>query len=293
MKKKITGNQVKLILCLISLSIFAFAYLNVYMKFTQLTSDLNIETKLAREQMQRREQEISEEETVGKNLIERKAEKDTIINEFPSYIAKEDNYMFVEQLEDSLDIDISSINLSDNTVFYTTILPIVGEEEQVAVTTEQATKDGAEDAVNETEDNTSTLETNPAKTVEDTTGSSEEPTATATDGTEEETVKTMAGLQNSISITFQTTYEGFKELVNYINHYPDKTVINNTAVTYDNTTGFLTGSMVITRFALSGTGKTYDPPYIDDISIGTDNIFGTSKAVQNGGSEETLVTPVE
>jgi hypothetical protein len=291
MKKKITGNQVKLILCLISLGIFAFAYLNVYMRFTQLTSDLTVETKLAREQMQRREQEIFEEETVGKNLIERKAEKDAIINEFPSYIAKEDNYMFIEQLEDSLDIDISSISLSDNTVFYTTILPIVGEEEQVAVTTEQATKDGVEDAVIETENNASIQETNPA--VEDNTSSVDEPVTTATDGTEEETVNTMAGLQNSISITFQTTYEGFKELVNYINHYPDKTVINNTAVTYDNTTGFLTGSMVITRYALSGTGKTYEPPYIDDISIGTDNIFGTSNAVQNGESDKTLETPVE
>jgi hypothetical protein len=291
MKKKLTGNQVKLILCLISLGIFAFAYFNVYMRFTQLTTGLTVETKLAREQIQQREQEISEEEIVKTNLMERKAEKDAIINEFPSYIAKEDNYMFVEQMEDSLDIDISSISLSDNTVFYTTILPIVGEENQVAVSTEQAAKDGVEDAANATEDNAAMQETNPA--VEDTADSLEGPVATKTEGTEEEPINTMAGLQNSISITFQTTYEGFKELVNYINHYPDKTVINNTAVTYDNATGFLTGSMVITRFALSGTGKTYEAPYIDDISIGTDNIFGTSKAVQNGGSDETLETPVE
>jgi hypothetical protein len=81
-------------------------------------------------------------------------------------------------------------------------------------------------------------------------------------------------------MNFQATYKEFKKLMDYIATYPDKTVIDSVSVSYDNTTGNLSGSMVLKRFALTGTGKVYNIPMIDNISIGTDNIFGTDSDIK-------------
>jgi hypothetical protein len=86
--------------------------------------------------------------------------------------------------------------------------------------------------------------------------------------------KTMTGLEAIIALNFQTDYKGLKKMINYIVNYPEHTTIDSLSVSRDDTTNSLTGSLVIKRYALSGTGKKYEQPVIDDISIGTDDIFG-------------------
>jgi hypothetical protein len=63
-------------------------------------------------------------------------------------------------------------------------------------------------------------------------------------------------------------------MVDYINNYPSRSVIDSISVSADGTTNMLTGSMVIKRYALAGSGKAYQEPQIDDIGVGTDDIFG-------------------
>jgi hypothetical protein len=86
---------------------------------------------------------------------------------------------------------------------------------------------------------------------------------------------TMSGMESAVTMNFQTDYQGFKDLVDYIVNYPDQTIIDSISISRDNTTNLLTGSLVLKRFALAGSGKVYETPEIEDISIGTDNIFGT------------------
>ena len=80
-----------------------------------------------------------------------------------------------------------------------------------------------------------------------------------------------------LSITYRTTYEGFKECMDYINQYEERMNVENVTASYDATTGNLTGTMVINLFAMSGTDNQYQKPEVSGITIGTDNIFGTAE----------------
>lgn len=226
-KKRLNGKYIKLIVSLASVSLFLFAYFKVYIDYEKRTEEIVTQTKIVREQIAKRKQDLAEEEVIRQEteLLRQKCED--IINSYPSYLAKEDNFMFVEKLAQAMKVSIPSINPSDSTLFYTTKIPARKVEENTVKTDSNLSSD------------------------------------------------TMTALQSTISMNFRTTYQGFQELVDYINHYPDKTVINSASVSYDNTSGDLVGSMVLMRFALTNNGKHYEPPYIENISIGTDNIFGT------------------
>ncbi len=226
---RLTGKQLRLLITLISVTIFVYTYSEVYTKNVAKTSEAITETKSVKQQIENLNQQIENEETFKKETENINQQMDEILNRFPVYIAKEDNLMFLEQLENTIDVVIPSTSLADSTTFYTSVLPARAEQDK---------GDGTKVTIAPDE--------------------------------------YMSGLQCSININFQTTYEGFKELTKYITNYPDKTVIDSASISYDSSTGELMGTMMIYRYALTGTGKVYEPPYIGDINIGTDNIFGTS-----------------
>jgi|LSQX01.1.fsa_nt_gb hypothetical protein len=227
-KKK--GKQIKFIVSLISVGIFVISYFIIYERYADRTTDAYNEIEFIRRQMRDREEMLIQEEEVLISLEEVKEQKQEIIDSYPVHIAKEDNFMFVEKLRENLNISIMSLDISDNTSFYKTILPAVEEDIKH-------------------------------------------------DGNQEDTdtqLTTMNGVVNTISMSFLTSYEGLKELSEYIRNYPEPTVIDNVSISYDSSTGALAGNLILKRFALTGTGKEYKGTYIDGIDIGTDNIFGTA-----------------
>lgn len=78
-----------------------------------------------------------------------------------------------------------------------------------------------------------------------------------------------------VTITYKTTYEGYKKCMTYINQYEERMNVYDLTTTYDSETGNLTGTMTITMYYLTGTGKEFERPLISDVNIGTKNIFGT------------------
>ena len=286
-KKKLTGKQIKLIINLISFTIFAVSYFYVYTGYLNKTEAANKEIETVKAGMKDHEQKLAEEDSVRKDIEDVKAQSQAIMDNFPVQIAKEDNFMFVEKLQQSLDIKITSIDTTDSSALYQTILPIRGEDGKEAANTNTASEDATQQTASDQGQNASSdsailsSQDTAAASTSDKSGAAE----TSDNGTasvdttskDKETTKaeTMTGTQSVINLTFQTNYAGFKKLADYIRDYPDRSIIDSASVSYDNSTGELTGSMVIKRFALTGTGKVYEPPYITDISIGTDNIFGT------------------
>ena len=87
------------------------------------------------------------------------------------------------------------------------------------------------------------------------------------------------GMKSTVSISFKTTYEGLKKTIDFVNESSRRMTIGELNTTYDTATGNLTGSMTINMYMLTGSGveKTYEPPAMDDIKTGRDNIFGTLK----------------
>jgi hypothetical protein len=103
-----------------------------------------------------------------------------------------------------------------------------------------------------------------------------------TDGESQETktvevggFSNIAGYQMTMNLSYQTTYDGLKKCIDFINKSDSKMNISDLTAAFDNTTGNLTGTMTIVLYALDGTGKDFKNVTIDGVQLGTDNIFGT------------------
>lgn len=271
MKKKLTISQKRLIICLVVLMIFAAAYQFVYVKIENMTDSYKNRTDEVKQQIKLIKTELAQEDSLTVKLKETDSRINDIIDTYPVNISKEDDLVFIEKLEQKLKIDIPSVNILDNTVFYTTILPIRDENGEEIAIKETANSTGTEGTVEAAAVVTPSV--NSTATDGDTTSVPAD--ATAQSATAEISSQYMTGLLSQISINFQISEADFIKLVEYIDNYSERVSIDSTSLSYDSTTGELTGSMTINRYALTGTGKVYNGPDIGNISIGTDNLFGT------------------
>lgn len=85
------------------------------------------------------------------------------------------------------------------------------------------------------------------------------------------------GYVSPVNISYEASYEGLKGIVNYINGFGERMNVKELTASYNQETGLLTGTMVINRYFVSGFGKEYEAPVINNIKISTDNIFGAVK----------------
>jgi hypothetical protein len=299
-KKKINGQQIKFFINMISIAIFAISYLYVYTGYVEKTEAAYKEIDATKQYMAAIEKKISEEDSIRQQTVEVDAQIQEIIDSYPVNITKIDNLMYAEFMQEELGINLTSIIPSDSSSFYDTILPIRNEDgtevDQTILNapTDNAAATEATTNANEADKLSTDSQTTSTEDLETTIADEAATPNTATEQTGESQnaaaqLQVMTGAQSTISMNFQTTYQGFKELVEYINTNTDKTIIDSISVNADSITGKLTGILVLKRFALTGTGKVYLAPVIDDISIGTDNIFGTDSTLDN----ETVPTNSE
>jgi hypothetical protein len=77
------------------------------------------------------------------------------------------------------------------------------------------------------------------------------------------------------SISYTASYEGMKELINFVADDNDKHSVVAFSATLDNSTGDITGVMSYDAFFIFGQDKDYVGPDLPDIDHGTENIFGS------------------
>ena len=80
---------------------------------------------------------------------------------------------------------------------------------------------------------------------------------------------------NAINISYETTYDGFKDLVGYLCENKNRMSITNFSLAYDSLSGVLTANTTVNMYSVTGTDKEYTQQNLSGVGIGTDNIFGT------------------
>lgn len=88
------------------------------------------------------------------------------------------------------------------------------------------------------------------------------------------------------TISQDSSYQGLKDMINYVYHAADRKSISSVTVSYDSETGVLTGSTAIDMYSIVGTDKTYEKQNIKGVVLGTSNIFGTVEVAPNGAADE-------
>lgn len=88
-------------------------------------------------------------------------------------------------------------------------------------------------------------------------------------------VNDITGYTTSIALTYQASYQGLKDCIQFINNNEEKMNITDISAAFDNTTGNLTGTLTISVYALDGIHKSEEKLVIPGIDLGMDNIFGS------------------
>lgn len=77
-------------------------------------------------------------------------------------------------------------------------------------------------------------------------------------------------------MNFACTYQGLKKMIDYINSQYDRNSINQIEVSYDDSTGYLMGSVWVNLYYIEGLEKEYQPKFIPSVPKGQADVFHTS-----------------
>lgn len=99
----------------------------------------------------------------------------------------------------------------------------------------------------------------------------------------------VSGYVKKVGIDLRTDYESLKRVVNYVNNSKDRITIDSIELEYNSEDANLRGRVTLNMYAADNTGKEYEPPIVEDVPLGTENIFGTvennSKKNNNNDNE--------
>ena len=173
-----------------------------------------------------------------------KAECTQITNSFASGLMAEDEIMYLYSMEivDANDVKVPSVNMSE-----------AAEVPYTAATTQDT-------AVTET-------------TAEDGTTTEQEVVFQPID----EGIKLY---ESKTTVSLTTSYNGLKNMMNYVYEIPARKAINSVSLSASED-GYLSGTMELDFYCMTGTDVPYSTISIPGIPLGTDNIFGVLDGVRN------------
>ena len=111
--------------------------------------------------------------------------------------------------------------------------------------------------------------------------------------------------KSGMAMNLTAGYTQLKKFMDYINTYPERMNVENFSASYDAGTGKLGLSLNVNMYSVEDKDHEYVAPVVEDIEIGTSNIFRTfekpveeetvegaegTEAVENNGNTETSET---
>ena len=245
---KVKKSEIQLLIAVIGVLIAVCTYFLVYSKFNEKSDALEAENATLSSQVatleildQRKADYIEATEKMQSYIT-------NFENRFPADILPEDSIMMVKTLEDYTRTEVANIAF--------------GSEAEVVYTP-------AADAATTTADATAATDTTTTDAAATTTTAST--SQVSTDGT---AYADTHMYEVPLSISISCTYDDFKGLVRYIYNQQERESIQGVSISYNETDGMLTGNMTMNTYYLLGTDKVYSSPYIPDMQMGVDTIFG-------------------
>lgn len=84
------------------------------------------------------------------------------------------------------------------------------------------------------------------------------------------------GFKTTMNLSYEVSYEGLKDMINYINNYKYKCTIDSLSMSYNNDSDVVSGTMVLTQYAITGEDREFKNVVSEVPMIGTGNIFSSS-----------------
>lgn len=103
----------------------------------------------------------------------------------------------------------------------------------------------------------------------------------------------MMGYKKSTTYAYECSYEEFKTMLAYILDYETRYTVDMVSCSYDAEEDIVSGTFVVSQYAVTGGGREYEEPEINTVPTGTENLFLSSTynlGADNGeGSEGSII----
>lgn len=187
-----------------------------------------------------------------------------IYDNFPSYLQIENGIMDAVGIEKSTNTSISELT--------------VGSPVAVDVTNPDSGDGSSDTGSDSSTDSSSTDSSASSDTSADSSQSTESTDGTSSDGSSsaKSSVSYYQLYDVSTVMAFKSEYHGLKAMLNEVIGSSQKKTVSTLNVSFDDSTGKLSGEMLVDSYFLYGLDKPYEAPYIPSVPHGTDNLFGTT-----------------
>jgi len=117
----------------------------------------------------------------------------------------------------------------------------------------------------------------------DTTADSETTEETDTAVSNDQVNVAITGIKQDLSIDYSASYPDFKKFIEYVKNNNQRLYISSISASYGIESDRVTGSLILSQYALDGADVEKNAPDLSDVNLGVGNIF------TSGGSSSELV----
>ncbi len=197
------------------------------------------------------------------------------VAKFPSDVKEENGIVLAQNIENSLGMQISNVGIATKEF----VASIDGStEEEIA----EQNVEMLEQANSQTREQIDEIEGTDSKAAEELQNASDIAAAQA-----DSTSQTPVLYRTQDTLEFNGTYASLKDVVAYLAAQRGRLTIDNMNASYDTSTGYLTGSIVVNMFSMTGTGNIYTEPDAGQVAYGTSNLFGTLERAAAANAAQT------
>lgn len=101
----------------------------------------------------------------------------------------------------------------------------------------------------------------------------------------------LTGMKEDLNLDYSCSYSDFKRVIEYIQNYDQRLFITSINASYSPDTNQVTGTIVLSQYAILGTDREYTEPDLTSIETGVGNIFSTLKGtIQNAEVQNNIET---
>lgn len=263
-KTKLSDSEIKLLLIFFSLLFVAAAYFLVFQRYSAKAREINAANVDAAAKVLQLEAMVARQAQVEEQTAECLQMVEDIKAKYPSDVTTEKAIAFIQDMENATDTKVTDINfLMKNLVGVISAAQTAASAADTGTAADGSDVSAADAAISGTD--TAAAPAEDADTV---------PTGVP------------VGYYATVSMSYQASYQGLKDIIDYVTSQKDRMTVPAITVSYDETTGGLTGILTVNMFYLTNTGREYEPPRVQGINRGVTDVFGTSGLEGFGGSED-------
>ncbi len=258
----------KLLIILAGVAILALTYFLIFMPQSNKRDSLKNENMNLKSQYNQLSALAEKADDYTEKTKDMSDAMQQVYDNFPSYLQIENGIMDAVAIEKSTNTNITELTVGSPTAIdVNNPTGDAGTASSSGSSTDSSTTDSSNADSSQAEDSNSS---------QSQTGDGSAADGSTSSGSAKSTVTGYQLYDVSTVMAFKTEYHGLKAMLGEVIGSSQKKTISTLNVSFDDSTGKLTGEMLVDSYFLYGLDKPYEAPYIPAVPHGTNNLFGTT-----------------